>query len=229
MGVVIQALIPAEAAVVVFTRHPVTGRTDQLLINAVRGLGEPMVSGLATPDEIVVDKRTRDVVTFTPGDDGERLMATETGLTHTADPATGPVLRDRSSTPWSSFAFVSRRPSQRRSTSKPPSPAIAGTSSRHAPSQPEVRMLDSIADAAVPAAPTPDFPVTWPVASDADRTWELDDMHTPSCLSPLAQDYGLVLGQGFAYRYDRLDLPIKVLVRPVNGYLYFSYQDIRPR
>ena len=59
MGVVVQALVPADAAVVVFTRHPVTGRTDQLLINAVRGLGEPMVSGLATPDEIVVDKTSR--------------------------------------------------------------------------------------------------------------------------------------------------------------------------
>ena len=94
MGVVVQAIVPADAAVVVFTRHPVTGRTDQLLINAVRGLGEPMVSGLATPDEIVVDKVTGDVVTFTPGDEGERLIATDTGLTHTVDPATGPVLAD---------------------------------------------------------------------------------------------------------------------------------------
>ena len=94
MGVVVQAIVPADAAVVVFTRHPVTRRTDQLLINAVRGLGEPMVSGLATPDEIVVDKVTGDVVTFTPGDEGERLMATDTGLTHTVDPATGPVLAD---------------------------------------------------------------------------------------------------------------------------------------
>ena len=85
-------------------------------------------------------------------------------------------------------------------------------------------MLDSIADAPLAAPARPDFPVTWPVASDADRTWELDDMHTPSCLSPLAQDYGLVVGQGFAYRYQRLDLPIKVRVRPVNGYLYFSYR-----
>jgi pyruvate,water dikinase len=94
MGVVVQAIVPADAAVVVFTRHPVTRRTDQLLINAVRGLGEPMVSGLATPDEIVVDKVTGDVVTFTPGDEGERLIATDTGLTHTVDPATGPVLAD---------------------------------------------------------------------------------------------------------------------------------------
>ena len=34
MAVVVQALVPAEAAAVVFTRHPVTGRTDQILVNA---------------------------------------------------------------------------------------------------------------------------------------------------------------------------------------------------
>lgn len=56
MAVVVQALVPAVAAAVVFTRHPVTGRGDQLLINAVRGLGEAMVSGEVTPDMYVVDK-----------------------------------------------------------------------------------------------------------------------------------------------------------------------------
>ena len=92
MGVVVQALVPADAAVVVFTRHPVTGRTDQILINAVRGLGEPMVSGLATPDEIVVDKESGTLVAFTPGDSGERLVATDGGVTRTSDLAAGPVL-----------------------------------------------------------------------------------------------------------------------------------------
>ena len=94
MGVVVQALVPADAAVVVFTRHPVTGQTDRLLINAVRGLGEPMVSGLATPDEILVDKASGAVLTFVPGDSGERLIATDAGLTRAPDPASGPVLSD---------------------------------------------------------------------------------------------------------------------------------------
>jgi phosphoenolpyruvate synthase/pyruvate phosphate dikinase len=70
MAVVVQALVPARAAAVVFTRHPVSGRTDQLLINAAPGLGEAMVSGTITPDTIVVDKATRAVVEFTPGDSG---------------------------------------------------------------------------------------------------------------------------------------------------------------
>jgi pyruvate,water dikinase len=68
MAVVVQALVPARAAAIVFTRHPVSGRSDQLLINAAPGLGEAMVSGTITPDTIVVDKATRGVTEFTPGD-----------------------------------------------------------------------------------------------------------------------------------------------------------------
>src|SRR4029078_1280805 len=62
MAVVVQALVPARAAAIVFTRHPVSGRSDQLLINAAPGLGEAMVSGMITPDTIVVSKAERTVV-----------------------------------------------------------------------------------------------------------------------------------------------------------------------
>jgi rifampicin phosphotransferase len=70
MAVVVQALVPALAAAVAFTKHPVTGRSDQVLINAAPGLGEAMVSGLVTPDTVVVDKASRTVTEFTPGDSG---------------------------------------------------------------------------------------------------------------------------------------------------------------
>ena len=56
MAVVVQALVPASAAAVVFTRHPVTGRADQVLVNAVIGLGDSIVSGDVTPDMYVVEK-----------------------------------------------------------------------------------------------------------------------------------------------------------------------------
>jgi rifampicin phosphotransferase len=70
MAVVVQSLVPALSAAVAFTRHPVTGRTDQILINATPGLGEAMVSGLVTPDTIVIDKASGGVAEFTPGDFG---------------------------------------------------------------------------------------------------------------------------------------------------------------
>jgi len=94
MAVVVQALVPADASAVVFTRHPVTGRGDQLVINAVRGLGEPMVSGTVTPDTIVVDKASGEVREFSGGDGGERLLAMGVGVTRVADPASGPALRE---------------------------------------------------------------------------------------------------------------------------------------
>src|SRR3954470_18640181 len=68
MAVVVQALVPAIAAAVAFTRHPVSGREDQIVVNAAPGLGEAMVSGLVTPDTIVIDKPSGIVVESTPGD-----------------------------------------------------------------------------------------------------------------------------------------------------------------
>lgn len=49
MAVVIQALIDADVAGVLFTRHPVTG-ADERVIEASWGLGEAVVAGLVTPD-----------------------------------------------------------------------------------------------------------------------------------------------------------------------------------
>ena len=68
MAVVVQALVPADASAVVFTRHPVTGREDQLVITSARGLGDAMVAGTITPDTLVVDRSSGTVVEFVPGD-----------------------------------------------------------------------------------------------------------------------------------------------------------------
>ena len=73
MAVVVQRLVPADAAAVAFTRHPVTGRDDQLVVTAVRGLGDAMVSGTVTPDTWVIDKATLGTVEFTPGDGARAL------------------------------------------------------------------------------------------------------------------------------------------------------------
>jgi phosphoenolpyruvate synthase/pyruvate phosphate dikinase len=94
MAVVVQALVPADAAAVVFTRHPVTGRDDQLLITAIPGLGEPMVAGTVTPDTIVVDKASRAVVSFTAGTAPEILVALESGVARRANPLGARALDD---------------------------------------------------------------------------------------------------------------------------------------
>jgi pyruvate, water dikinase len=49
MGVVVQRLIQAECAGVLFTRNPLSG-ADERVIEAAWGLGEAVVAGLVTPD-----------------------------------------------------------------------------------------------------------------------------------------------------------------------------------
>ncbi len=68
MAVVVQSLVPADASAVAFTRHPVTGRDDQLVLTAVRGLGDEMVAGTVTPDTYVIDKASGAVLAFEPGE-----------------------------------------------------------------------------------------------------------------------------------------------------------------
>lgn len=54
MAVLVQRMVPADAAGVAFTANPVTGDRSETIVSAVRGLGERLVSGEASPDEWVV-------------------------------------------------------------------------------------------------------------------------------------------------------------------------------
>ncbi len=58
MAVVVQELIPAEKAGVLFTANPQTGSMNQLLVEASWGLGETVVSGMVQPDTLVLDRAT---------------------------------------------------------------------------------------------------------------------------------------------------------------------------
>jgi pyruvate,water dikinase len=49
MGVVVQRLVNADVAGVLFTRNPITG-ADELVVEASWGLGETVVQGLVIPD-----------------------------------------------------------------------------------------------------------------------------------------------------------------------------------
>jgi pyruvate,water dikinase len=63
VAVVVQRLVRAESAGVLFTANPVTGQRDQAMISAAWGLGEAIVGGLVTPDTLIVDKATGRVLT----------------------------------------------------------------------------------------------------------------------------------------------------------------------
>ena len=62
MAVLVQRQLPAEAAGVLFTRDPVTGADDRLLINSTFGLGEGVVSGELAVDAFALDRDSLAVV-----------------------------------------------------------------------------------------------------------------------------------------------------------------------
>ncbi|GAA1986354.1 PEP/pyruvate-binding domain-containing protein [Microbacterium pumilum] len=59
IAVVVQALVAADIAGVMFTADPVTGERDRIVIDASPGLGEAVVSGLVTPQHVMLDARDR--------------------------------------------------------------------------------------------------------------------------------------------------------------------------
>jgi phosphohistidine swiveling domain-containing protein len=58
MGVVVQRLVDAEAAGVLFTRDPLDAAGRRMLVEASWGLGESVVSGLVTPDRYHLERDT---------------------------------------------------------------------------------------------------------------------------------------------------------------------------
>jgi pyruvate,water dikinase len=68
LAVVVQRMVDARVAGVMFTANPVTGRRGELVIDASPGLGESVVSGAVNPDRFVVDAATRAIVSRQLGD-----------------------------------------------------------------------------------------------------------------------------------------------------------------
>jgi pyruvate,water dikinase len=62
LAIVVQLLVPADVAGILFTANPLTGKRSEAVINAAWGLGEAIVGGLVTPDTITVDKNSGSVI-----------------------------------------------------------------------------------------------------------------------------------------------------------------------
>jgi pyruvate,water dikinase len=56
MAVVVQRMVQADVAGVLFTCDPVQNRRDRMVVEAVLGLGEAVVSGQVTPDHYVLKR-----------------------------------------------------------------------------------------------------------------------------------------------------------------------------
>ena len=98
-AVVVQKQIMSDKAGVGFTIHPITGNRSQIVIEAVYGQGEEIVSGRVAPDTFVLDKTTGEVLEkrIVPKTRMKKASSRESGLVARQVPSTlkhKPVLSD---------------------------------------------------------------------------------------------------------------------------------------
>jgi phosphohistidine swiveling domain-containing protein len=79
LAAVIQQMVEAAAAGVMFTANPANGRRDQTVISAAWGLGESVVSGTVTTDDMVVDAAAGTVLSRQTADKDVMTVYAENG------------------------------------------------------------------------------------------------------------------------------------------------------
>jgi pyruvate,water dikinase len=81
LAVVVQELVDAQKAGIMFTTNPVSGDEDEIVINAAWGLGEAVVGGKVSPDSITADKASGKVKTYEIAEKTLMTVRTKTGTT----------------------------------------------------------------------------------------------------------------------------------------------------
>ena len=87
LAVVVQQMVNATVAGVLFTANPLTGRRHQVVIDANPGLGEAVVSGAVNPDHFVINTASGEVLERHLGDKGLLIRAHAGGGTERIESA----------------------------------------------------------------------------------------------------------------------------------------------
>ncbi|WP_295150716.1 phosphoenolpyruvate synthase [uncultured Peptoniphilus sp.] len=80
LSVVIQKMVNSEKSGVMFTANPINNSKDEMMINASYGLGEAVVSGIVTPDEYIIDKKTKKVIEKSISEKEYMVIKNENGV-----------------------------------------------------------------------------------------------------------------------------------------------------
>src|SRR6266700_2128360 len=92
LAVVVQQMVEAEVAGVLFTANPLTGKRHQAVIDANPGLGEAVVSGATNPDHFVVQTTTSEIIERRLGNKQVLIQATAGGGTRKIEAGASPAL-----------------------------------------------------------------------------------------------------------------------------------------
>jgi pyruvate,water dikinase len=198
-------MVQAEAAAVAFSVNPVTGRQDQVVVEAVPGLGTGLVGGTATPARYLIHKQ------------GDELEIVE------RHPAENPILNDEQAIEVARLAVALERHEGR-----PVDVECAyqdGTLYLLQCRPVTTKVADAVADrsndrdTALPA-------VEWDNPADAERTWSGGG----GLLLPLQQSLSLQYYQGWAKAFRRVDAIGRLRSRIYCGreYRCWEYHDTLP-
>ncbi|MFC4541374.1 PEP/pyruvate-binding domain-containing protein [Halosolutus amylolyticus] len=103
MAVVVQRMVDADASGVLFTADPTSGRRTVASIDAAAGLGESVVSGTVTADNVRVDRESGEILEYRVGDRDESNDG------RSGDSQRGRVLSDEQVTTLVSYADAIER------------------------------------------------------------------------------------------------------------------------
>jgi pyruvate,water dikinase len=87
LPVLVQLLVPADTAAVVFSVDPVVPHSGDVLVNAAFGLGESIVGGTVTPDEWALTRSSLDITRRTIADKRRMTVRTAGGSREVDVPA----------------------------------------------------------------------------------------------------------------------------------------------
>jgi len=94
MAVIVQEMVPAEASGVMMTINPVNRDRSKMVIEAVWGLGEPLVRGEVNPDRFLIDKLEAFVISANIAHKPTRLVSERSGENSLITETTPPALQD---------------------------------------------------------------------------------------------------------------------------------------
>jgi len=243
-AVLVQQFVPADLSAVVFSADPVSGRDDDVIIEANWGLCESIVAGRATPDTYVMRKREPAVVSRAIADKHVIAIAAAPGM-GTREVTVPRLLRRRpvlDEARANELAVLARDLETRLGwpveiecsyrgddlhllqcrplTTLPVVDGLARTASLK-----EAVLVSSAIHrpASSPITAPPDFPVLWDPSEDAQLLWMMDRMHVPEPVPTLAEPFlrhcyedGMNLG---AKPYS---WPFRVRARRMNTYWYVT-------
>ena len=222
LAVVIQQMVEADAAGVMFTANPTNGRRDQTVISAAWGLGESVVSGKVTTDDVVVDAGTGSVVSRQTADKDVMTVYAENGTREQPVAAArrrAPVLDDKAA---AELARHGQRIAGHFGTPQDIEWARAGG---------RFFMLQSRPITALPE-PAADIPDTWPLPYPKGLYFRASIVEQlPDPLSPLFADMidGSVARSLTALMAEAVGKNVMrdgdIGLPTINGYAYYYYRS----